>query len=100
MSASPRADILVEGIDKLEAVDIGFARELGYVIKLLAIAQSGSDGQISLRVHPSLVHQADMLAEVSGSFNAISFYGHALGHALFYGRGAGQCRPPAPSCRM
>jgi homoserine dehydrogenase len=83
------SDLLVEGIDKLEAVDIGFAKELGYVIKLLAIADR-ADGKLSLRVHPSLVHQNDMLAEVSGSFNAISFYGHALGHALFYGRGAGQ----------
>src|SRR6185436_679163 len=45
---------------------------------------------ISLRVHPTLVHKADVLADVSGSFNAISVYGHALGHALFYGRGAGQ----------
>jgi homoserine dehydrogenase len=84
------SDISVEGIDKLEAMDIGFARELGYVIKLLAIAQSTGEGRISLRVHPSLVHQDDLLAQVSGSFNAISFYGHALGHALFYGRGAGQ----------
>jgi homoserine dehydrogenase len=41
-------------------------------------------------VHPTLVHKDDVLAEVSGSFNAISVYGHALGHALFYGRGAGQ----------
>ena len=84
------SDLLVVGIEKLEAVDRGVARELCYVIKLLAIAQSAGDGRISLRVHPSLVHKNDMLAEVSGSFNAISFYGHALGHALFYGRGAGQ----------
>src|SRR5205814_4948028 len=42
------------------------------------------------RVHPTLVHKDDLLAQVSGSFNAISFYGHALGHALFYGRGAGR----------
>lgn len=83
------SDIHVEGIDKLEAADIGFARELGYVIKLLAIAEK-SDGLISLRVHPTLVHEDDMLAKVSGSFNAISVYGHALGHAMFYGRGAGR----------
>jgi homoserine dehydrogenase len=85
-------DVHVEGIDKLEAVDIAFARELGYVIKLLAIAQRDGNGsdQISLRVHPTLVHEDDMLAKVSGSFNAISFYGHALGHAMFYGRGAGR----------
>ena len=88
--AIAESDIHVEGIDKLEAADINFARELGYVIKLLAIAQSAGEGKISLRVHPTLVHKADMLADVSGSFNAISFYGHALGHALFYGRGAGQ----------
>ncbi|HMB94488.1 MAG TPA: homoserine dehydrogenase, partial [Tepidisphaeraceae bacterium] len=83
------SDIHVEGIDKLEAVDIGFAKELGYVIKLLAIAER-VDGQVSLRVHPTLVHTDDLLADVSSSFNAISVYGHALGHALFYGRGAGR----------
>lgn len=84
------ADIHVEGIDKLQAIDIGYARELGYVIKLLAIAEKASDGQVSLRVHPTLVHKEDQLAQVSGGFNAISVYGHALGHALFYGRGAGR----------
>jgi homoserine dehydrogenase len=84
------SDIHVEGIDKLEAVDIGYARELGYVIKLLAIAERANGDQVSLRVHPTLVHKEDQLAQVSGSFNAISVYGHALGHALFYGRGAGR----------
>ena len=96
------ADIYLEGIDKLDAVDIKFADELGYVVKLLAIAErqgsgfeAGGSGEyakaaVSLRVHPTLVHKNDLLAQVSGSFNAISFYGHALGHALFYGRGAGR----------
>jgi homoserine dehydrogenase len=83
-------DIYVEGISKIEPIDIQFASELGYVIKLLAIAQRSDDGRLALRVHPTLVHKDDVLAEVSGSFNAISVYGHALGHALFYGRGAGQ----------
>jgi len=83
------ADIHTEGIDKLQDVDIKFAGELGYVIKLLAIAQRHGE-RISLRVHPTLVHRSDMLADVGGSFNAVSLYGHALGHALFYGRGAGQ----------
>ncbi len=46
--------------------------------------------RLALRVHPTLVHKTDVLAEVSGSFNAISVYGNSLGHALFYGRGAGQ----------
>jgi homoserine dehydrogenase len=82
-------DVHVEGIDSLQPVDIQFARELGYVIKLLAIA-ARIDGQLVLRVHPTLVHRDDVLAEVSGSFNAISVYGSALGHVLFYGRGAGQ----------
>lgn len=84
------ADIHVEGIDTLDAADIKFAGELGYVIKLLAIAQRASSERVSLRVHPTLVHKDDVLADVSGSFNAISVYGHALGHALWYGRGAGR----------
>jgi len=91
------SDIHVEGIDTLNPIDIRFAKELGYVIKLLAIAEcagGAGDGDkpapISLRVHPTLVHRQDVLADVSGSFNAISVYGHALGHCLFYGRGAGQ----------
>ena len=84
------SDIHIEGIDTLQAADIAFARELGYVIKLLAIAERRNGAHLSLRVHPTLVHTGDMLAEVGGSFNAISVYGHALGHALFYGRGAGQ----------
>jgi homoserine dehydrogenase len=83
-------DIHIEGIDTLDPLDIRFAKELGYVIKLLAIAARGSNGALSLRVHPTLVHKEDVLADVSGSFNAISVYGHALGHCLFYGRGAGQ----------
>ena len=88
-------DIHVEGIAGLEKTDIEFARELGYVIKLLAIAEraalggAGSNGALFLRVHPTLVHKDDVLAEVSEAFNAISVYGQAVGHCLFYGRGAG-----------
>lgn len=82
-------DVHCEGIDRLEPIDIRFAAELGYVIKLLAIAERTAWDKLALRVHPTLVHQGDVLADVSGSFNAISVYGHALGHALFYGRGAG-----------
>lgn len=88
------SNIHIEGIDTLQDPDIKLARELGYVIKLLAIGErvnGGADhgGRIALRVHPTLVHQSDVLADVSGSFNAVSVYGHAVGHALFYGRGAG-----------
>jgi homoserine dehydrogenase len=84
------SDIHVEGIEQLQPADIAFADELGYVIKLLAIAHRAAGDRLGLRVHPTLVHKADVLAEVSGGFNAISVYGHALGHTLFYGRGAGQ----------
>jgi homoserine dehydrogenase len=84
------ADVHVEGIDRLQKQDIEFARDLGYVIKLLAIGERWDHDRLALRVHPTLVHGDDVLAEVAGSFNAISVYGHALGHSLFYGRGAGQ----------
>src|SRR3954452_25378196 len=83
------SDLFVEGIDQLKPTDITFARELGYVIKLLAIAEQTNCGKLMLRVHPTLVHQSDVLAEVNSGFNAISLFGHALGHTLFYGRGAG-----------
>lgn len=82
-------DIHIEGIDTLRPNDIAYARELGYVIKLLAIAERNDRDRLSLRVHPTLVATTDPLAGVSGSFNAISVYGHATGHQLFYGRGAG-----------
>jgi len=84
------SDIHVEGIDNVEPADIQFAREMGYVIKLLAIAERANGDRISLRVHPTLVHKDDVLADVGGPFNAISVFGHALGHALWYGRGAGR----------
>jgi len=83
------SDIDLEGIDKLQDAEIKFAGELGYIVKLLAIARRHGP-KISLRVHPTLVKHDDVLADVNGSFNAISVFGHALGHALFYGRGAGQ----------
>jgi homoserine dehydrogenase len=83
------ADIHVEGINHLADQDFKLASELGYVIKLLAIAERVDGAKLVLRVHPTLVHQTDVLAEVSGSFNSVSVYGNAVGHALFYGRGAG-----------
>ncbi len=83
-------DLHVEGIDRLQDIDIKYAAEMGYVIKLLAIAERVHGDQLALRVHPTLVHKGNVLADVSGSFNAVSVYGSALGHALFYGRGAGQ----------
>lgn len=87
--AVSESDIHITGIDSLQADDIRFADELGYSIKLLAIAER-TDSKLALRVHPTLIHHGELLADVSGSFNAISVYGHAIGHQFFYGRGAGQ----------
>jgi homoserine dehydrogenase len=88
------SDIHIEGIDTLQDQDFALAKELKYVIKLLAIAERvdspAHPNRLALRVHPTLVRETDVLAEVSGSFNAISVYGNAVGHALFYGRGAGR----------
>ena len=80
--------IPLAGIDTLELCDVGFGETLGYVIKLLAIAERQDDG-ISLRVRPAFISKEHPLAWVSGPFNAVSVYGHATGHTMYYGRGAG-----------
>ncbi len=80
--------IYVEGIDRLEVQDINYGRELGYVVKLLAIARRQENG-LSLRVHPAFISTRHPLAWVSGPFNAISVYGENSGHTMYYGRGAG-----------
>jgi homoserine dehydrogenase len=77
-----------EGITQVSQRDILYAGEMGYRIKLLAIARL-VEGQIEVHVHPSLVHQGSMLASVNGSFNAVQIEGDLIGSALFYGRGAG-----------
>ncbi len=81
-------DIPTEGIRRIEAVDIAFARELGYTIKLLAIAKDGRDG-IEARVHPTMLPNGHLLADVAGNFNAIFVRGAALGPTMYYGQGAG-----------
>lgn len=80
--------IPIKGIDTLELCDVGFGETLGYVIKLLAIAERQDDG-ISLRVRPAFISKSHPLAWVSGPFNAVSVYGHVTGHTMYYGRGAG-----------
>ena len=82
-------DIFVEGIEAISREDLRYGREMGYCLKLLAIAQKTSRGRISLRVHPSFIAANTALARVDGSFNAISIFGSAVGETLFYGRGAG-----------
>jgi homoserine dehydrogenase len=84
------ADVICTGIDTLDAREITFAGELGYVIKLLASGwKDAGSGKLSLTVTPTLVRKSDVLADVSGGFNAVSVWGDAVGHTLFYGRGAG-----------
>ena len=80
--------IPVTGIDSLELFDVASGKELGYIVKLIAMAKL-EEGKVSLRVSPSFISTEHPLAWVSGSFNAVSVYGHAVGHTMYYGRGAG-----------
>jgi homoserine dehydrogenase len=80
--------IYVEGIRGITPLDISFADEFGYKIKLLAIAKS-RDGGIEARVHPTLIEKGTPLADVSGAFNAIYVVGDAVGPTMLYGMGAG-----------
>jgi homoserine dehydrogenase len=82
-------DIHTEGITRVTAQDIDFARALGYRIKLLAIAKA-AEGGVEVRVHPTMIAATSPLAAVSGVFNAVFLTGDAVGDLMFYGRGAGQ----------
>ena len=88
------ADVHCEGISTLSPNDIAFARRLGHVIKLLAIAERIDDGAIAVRVHPAMVPEDHPLASVRDSFNAVFIEGDASGELMLYGRGAGG-RPTA-----
>lgn len=81
-------DIYIEGISKITPLDIEFARELGYTIKLLAIAKEES-AQVEARVHPTLLPNTHLLSTVEGAYNAIFINGDAVGSTMFYGEGAG-----------
>jgi homoserine dehydrogenase len=78
----------VEGITKLEAVDIEYAEKLGYRIKLLGITKRVKNG-IELRVHPCLIPEKRLIANVEGAMNAVLVQGDAVGATLYYGKGAG-----------
>ena len=82
------ADLPVEGIRHVSQRDIGFAREFGYVVKLLAIAKQDGD-EIEARVHPTMVPSKHLLADVNGAYNAIFVQGEALGATMYFGLGAG-----------
>ncbi len=77
-----------EGITGITPLDIFFAGELGYKIKLLAIAKL-VDGELELRVHPTMVPEHYLISKVEGVFNAVYVEGDAVGPTLYYGRGAG-----------
>ena len=82
-------DVYHEGISSLTQTDIDFAARLGYVIKLLAIAERFEDNSVAVRVHPAMVPAEHPLASVRDSFNAVFVQGGAVGDLMFYGRGAG-----------
>lgn len=82
-------DIPRTGIDTLDVADVRYAQEMGYKIKLLAVARLVGEG-LELHVSPTLVKAGTPLAEVGGPFNAIRVVGDAVGPLLFYGAGAGQ----------
>jgi homoserine dehydrogenase len=78
----------VEGISSLQAEDIRYAEKLGYRIKLLGITRRREHG-IELRVHPTLIPSKRLIANVEGAMNAVWVKGDAVGHTMYYGKGAG-----------
>ncbi|SNZ03006.1 homoserine dehydrogenase [Persephonella hydrogeniphila] len=80
--------IYVEGIEKVNNLDISLGRELGYTLKLLAIAKS-HNGEIEVRVHPTFLPSEHPLAKVDGVYNAVMVEGDSVGETMFYGKGAG-----------
>jgi len=82
-------DISVEGISSIKPIDIDFAREFGYRIKLLAISRNHGD-TVEARVHPTMVPETNLFANINGTFNAIQFNGDGVDDVLFYGHGAGK----------
>lgn len=80
--------VFVEGISRIDPLDIKFADEFGYVIKLLAIS-SQENGLVEARLHPTMLPKNHLMADVNGPFNAVHVHGHAVGDILFYGAGAG-----------
>ena len=85
----PVDKIYCEGITKITKLDIEIGRELGYVVKLLAIGKKDENGEIEVRVHPTMIPKDHALASIKGSFNAIFINGSAVGEMMWYGKGAG-----------
>ena len=85
----PVARIYTEGLDRITSEDIAFARTFRYKIKMLAIARRSETGAWELRVHPTLIPEDEILAQVQNEFNAIYLKGDAMGPMLAHGKGAG-----------
>lgn len=83
------SQVHTEGITKITAEDIRYAKEFGYVVKLIAMGREAEDG-IEVKVHPVLLPDSHPLASVKDSFNAVFVHGEACGDAMFMGRGAGE----------
>ena len=92
------SDVLVEGIDGLDLCDIEHGKELGYAIKLLAIAKNNAEHGISVCVRPTMLPVSHPLAGVNDVFNAIFVTGDAIGDAMFMGRGAGKMPTASAVC--
>ncbi len=88
-AAVTASDVHHEGITGISEVDIAFAARMGFVIKLLAVAEQSDTGEIGVRVHPAMVPVEHPLASVRDSFNAVFVEGASVGDLMFYGRGAG-----------
>lgn len=84
------ADVWTKGIDGLALADVEAGGELGYDMKLLGIAERFDNGSIGVTAEPCFIAHRALLAEVGGAFNALSVYGHAVGHTMYYGQGAGR----------
>jgi homoserine dehydrogenase len=83
------ADVHREGITEVTAADVASARDMGAVVKLLAICEVGTDGSVGARVHPAMLPRTHPLASVRGAFNAVFVEADAAGQLMFYGPGAG-----------
>ena len=82
-------EVYVEGITGIAPMDIAYATEFGYTIKLLAIAKIQAETDVEVRVHPTMISNDSPLARVGGVYNAIQATGDAVGDIMLYGRGAG-----------
>jgi len=82
------SNIPVRGIENIDLIDVQLGQDLGFILKLIAFGEI-QNGESVLWVGPAFLPKDHLLGSVKGSFNAVSVYGHAVGHTLYYGRGAG-----------